>query len=61
MHGYQREFIEFALHNGEDILNSWEVGFLRGVMGRQFLTKKQIAKLAAIAAKVRAYRDGGGS
>jgi hypothetical protein len=44
--------IDFALQHGEDVLNVWELGFLDGVRGRQFLTKKQLAKLAAIVAKV---------
>jgi len=46
------EQIDFALCYGEGILNAWEEGFLRGIRGRQFLTEKQLAKLASLAAKV---------
>jgi hypothetical protein len=46
--------IDFALHNGDGILDAWEEGFLRGIKGRQFLTEKQLSKLSCIAAKVRA-------
>jgi hypothetical protein len=45
--------IEFCLQH-EDLLNSWEWGFLNGIRGRQFLTDKQLAKLGTIVAKVKA-------
>jgi hypothetical protein len=53
-HSTVEETIEFARDHGD--LNAWEEGFLRGIRGRQFLTEKQLAKLHAIADKVRAGR-----
>ena len=37
--------IDFVLCHGEGILDPWQEGFLRGIQGRQFLTKKQLRKL----------------
>ena len=39
---------------GGDILTAWEWGFLKGIRGRQYLTQKQLDRLAEITAKVRA-------
>ena len=47
------EMIAYALRHGEGILDAWEEGFLRGIRGRQHLTKKQLAKLVEIVASVR--------
>jgi hypothetical protein len=57
-HSSVEEQIDFALRYGDDILNAWEEGFLRGIKGRQFLTAKQLAKLGDIVAKVSARRAG---
>jgi hypothetical protein len=51
------ELISFALDAGRaGILNTWEEAFLRGTKGRRSLTEKQLAKLHAIVAKVKAWR-----
>ena len=47
------EMIAYALRHGAGVIGVWEEGFLRGVRGRQFLTKKQLAKLQEIVASVR--------
>ena len=47
------EMVAYALRHGAGILGVWEEGFLRGIRGRQHLTKKQLAKLAEIVASVR--------
>ena len=46
------EQIDFALHHGEGLLDVWQERFLRGICGRQFLTKKQLLKLEEIVAIV---------
>jgi hypothetical protein len=48
------DLIDECLRDGEGIINHWEEGFLRGVRGRDHLTRKQLAKLDDIVAKVRA-------
>jgi hypothetical protein len=48
--------IEFCLQH-EELLNTWEWGFLNGVRGRQFLTEKQLAKLGNIVAKAKAFAE----
>jgi hypothetical protein len=48
------DLIDEALRHGDGVLSVWEEAFLRGVRGRQLLTKKQLAKLDSIIAKVRA-------
>jgi len=35
-----------------DLLDAWEEGFIRGIQGRQYLTRKQTEKLRAIAERV---------
>ena len=47
------EMIAYAMRHGAGQLDAWEAGFLRGIQGRQFLTAKQLAKLAEIVASVR--------
>lgn len=51
------EQIDFALFNGDEVLNAWEEGFLRGIRGREYFTQKQLAKLSDIVAKVRAHTE----
>jgi hypothetical protein len=55
------DLIDEALRDGVGIINAWEEGFLRGVRGRQRLTKKLLAKLDTIVAKVRAAHAEGAS
>ena len=43
------ELIAYALHSG--VLNDWEVGFLRSIKQREFLSRKQRAKLDALVRK----------
>src|SRR5262245_64972779 len=52
------ELIDFALDHGKHRLTAWEEGFLRGIGGRQHLTKKQINKLRDIAENVASFRQG---
>jgi hypothetical protein len=47
------DLVDEALSAGDGVLNCWEYGFLRGIRGRQHLTKKQLAKLDDIVAKIR--------
>ena len=42
------ELIDYALHHGDGHLSPWAEGFLRGIRGRQFLTRKQQEKLHEI-------------
>ncbi len=46
------EMIAFAFDHGDGILDAWQEGFLRGIRGRQFLTKKQLSKLDEIVVAV---------
>jgi hypothetical protein len=46
------EEIDFALSH-EEVSSDWEWGFLNGIRGRQFLTKKQ----RNIVAKIRAHAE----
>jgi hypothetical protein len=48
------DLIDFALDNGDGILNGWELQFLASLCGRDSLTPKQIDKLHVIVAKVAA-------
>ena len=47
------EMIAYAMRHGAGKLDAWQEGFLKSVRGRQFLTKKQLAKLQEIVASVR--------
>ena len=42
------EMIAYAMRHGEGILSPWAESFLRGIRGRQFLTRKQQEKLHEI-------------
>jgi hypothetical protein len=44
--------VECIFLYGEDLLTAWEEDFLRGVYGREHLTRKQLRRLNEIYAKV---------
>jgi hypothetical protein len=54
------EQVGFVLAN-LPALTRWERGFIYSINGRQNLSEKQLAVLARLTQKCRAYRDGGGA